>query len=143
MVHSLFFMSEASQSLVGIQFIYSEITGFCEYKLQSTSNKVKITLCYFFSFIFLSLLYFVILGCGFSGQTVGVIVRLETEEFQVLNMHGKTVKLKHSAVSKRRENRNAVALDAEHNSIAVWLFLVHLYVVIFEGFENLCTIFQT
>ena len=54
-----------------------------------------------------------------SPQTVGVIVRLERESFQVLNMHGKVVHMKHSAVTKKRENRMAVALDAESNNIHV------------------------
>lgn len=52
-------------------------------------------------------------------QSVGVIVRLERESFQVLNMHGKVVLMKHSAVTKKRENRMAVALDAKNNNIHV------------------------
>uniref|UniRef100_T1IQH2 Transcription elongation factor SPT5 n=1 Tax=Strigamia maritima TaxID=126957 RepID=T1IQH2_STRMM len=52
-------------------------------------------------------------------QTVGVIVQLERENFQVLNMHGKLVRVKHQAVSKKRDARNAVALDSGQNSIQV------------------------
>ncbi|XP_013417126.1 transcription elongation factor SPT5 [Lingula anatina] len=52
-------------------------------------------------------------------QTVAVIVRLEKESFQVLNMHGKVVHVKHQAVSKRRDSTRAVALDAENNNIQV------------------------
>ncbi|XP_074659963.1 transcription elongation factor SPT5-like isoform X2 [Tubulanus polymorphus] len=52
-------------------------------------------------------------------QTVGVIVRLERENFQVLDMHGKVQTVKHNAVSKKRDTRNAVALDAENNNIQV------------------------
>ncbi|CAM9491533.1 unnamed protein product [Lampetra planeri] len=52
-------------------------------------------------------------------QTVGVIVRLERETFQVLNMYGKVVTLKHQAVTKKRDNRHAVALDSEQNNIQV------------------------
>lgn len=50
-------------------------------------------------------------------QTVGVIVRLEKESMQVLNIHGKLVHVKPQALTKRKENRNALALDAEQNSI--------------------------
>ena len=55
----------------------------------------------------------------FSGQRVGVIVRLEKENFQVLDMFGKQVSLRHNSVNKKRENRNAMALDAENNNIQV------------------------
>ncbi|XP_039248300.2 transcription elongation factor SPT5-like isoform X1 [Styela clava] len=54
-----------------------------------------------------------------DNQTVGVIVRLERENFQVLSMHGKLKQMKHQAVTRRRDTRNAVALDAEQNSIQV------------------------
>ena len=46
-----------------------------------------------------------------------MIVRLEKESFQVLNQFGKVQPLKHTAVTKRRENRFAVALDSENNTI--------------------------
>ena len=52
-----------------------------------------------------------------DAQTVGVIVQIQKENFQVLNMHGKTVNVRPAALQKKRENRNAVALDSEQNSI--------------------------
>ncbi|NXD47046.1 SPT5H factor, partial [Copsychus sechellarum] len=52
-------------------------------------------------------------------QTVGVIVRLERETFQVLNMYGKVVTVRHQAVSRKKDNRFAVALDSEQNNIHV------------------------
>uniref|UniRef100_A0A5F8G394 Transcription elongation factor SPT5 n=1 Tax=Monodelphis domestica TaxID=13616 RepID=A0A5F8G394_MONDO len=52
-------------------------------------------------------------------QTVGVIVRLERETFQVLNMYGKVVTVRHQAVTRRKDNRFAVALDSEQNNIHV------------------------
>lgn len=54
---------------------------------------------------------------SFSAQNVGVIVRLERENFHVLSMHGKVVECKPTALQKRRENRNTIALDSEHNQI--------------------------
>lgn len=50
-------------------------------------------------------------------QNVGVIVRLERENFHVLGMHGKVIECKPTALHKRRENRNTVALDADQNQI--------------------------
>ncbi|KAH9383944.1 hypothetical protein HPB48_025884 [Haemaphysalis longicornis] len=52
-------------------------------------------------------------------QTVGVIVRLEKENFQVLNMHGKVVQVKHQSVTKKCDARKAVALDSDQNQIQV------------------------
>ena len=52
-----------------------------------------------------------------SPQRVGVIVRLEKESFQVLTMEGKVQSMKHTAVTKRRDNRFAMALDSENNNI--------------------------
>lgn len=52
-----------------------------------------------------------------SPQTVGVIVRLEKENFQVLNMHGTLIHVKPQAVHKKKENRRAMALDYEQNTI--------------------------
>lgn len=52
-----------------------------------------------------------------SAQTVGVIVRLESENFHVLGMHGKVIECKPTALHKRRENQNTVALDSEQNQI--------------------------
>ncbi|CAG2162644.1 unnamed protein product [Oppiella nova] len=54
-----------------------------------------------------------------DAQTVGVIVRLEKENFQILNQNGKLVHVKHQAVSKKRDSRRAVALDSEQNQIQV------------------------
>ncbi len=50
-------------------------------------------------------------------QTVGVIVQLQKENFQVLNMHGKVIASKPASLQKKRENRNAVALDSEQNPV--------------------------
>ncbi|KAF4530960.1 hypothetical protein B566_EDAN011341 [Ephemera danica] len=52
-------------------------------------------------------------------QTVGVIVRLERENFHVLSMHGKLVEAKPQALQKKRESRNVQALDLEQNNIQV------------------------
>ena len=46
-----------------------------------------------------------------------MIVRLEKESFQVLTMEGKVQTMKHTAVTKRRDNRFAMALDSENNNI--------------------------
>lgn len=48
---------------------------------------------------------------------MGVIVRLERENFHVLGMHGKVIECKPTALQKRRENQNTVALDSEQNQI--------------------------
>lgn len=53
----------------------------------------------------------------FSAQTVGVIVRLERENFHVLETHGKVIEVKPTALQKRRENRNTTALDADQHAI--------------------------
>ena len=69
-------------------------------------------------------------------QTVGGIVRLERENFQVLNMHGKVVAVRPQALQRRKEGRQAVALDSEQNTIQRkdivkvnidWNFLKWLY----------------
>ena len=52
-----------------------------------------------------------------DAQTVGVIVQIQREAFQVLNMHGKVQSVRPAALQKRRENKNAVALDSEQNAI--------------------------
>ena len=54
-----------------------------------------------------------------DGQTVGVIVRLEKEHFQVLNMRGQLVTVKHQAVVKKPDYKRAVALDADQSTIQV------------------------
>lgn len=46
-----------------------------------------------------------------------MIVRLERENFHVLGMHGKVIECKPTALQKRRENQNTVALDSEQNQI--------------------------
>merc|ERR1719429_484737 len=50
-------------------------------------------------------------------QTVGVIVQIQKESFQVLNMHGKVVPMKPASLQKKRENKKAAALDSEQNAI--------------------------
>lgn len=50
-------------------------------------------------------------------QTVGVIVRLEKENFHVLGMQGKVIECKPQALQKRRESRFTMALDSEQNTI--------------------------
>jgi len=52
-----------------------------------------------------------------DAQTVGVIVQIQREAFQVLNMHGKVQSVRPAALQKKRENKNAVALDSEQNAI--------------------------
>ncbi|PVD33727.1 hypothetical protein C0Q70_04987 [Pomacea canaliculata] len=52
-------------------------------------------------------------------QTVGVIVRLEKENFQVLNMHNKVVSVKPQSITRKKDTRHAVALDSENNNIQV------------------------
>lgn len=52
-----------------------------------------------------------------SAQTVGVIVRLERENFHVLGMNGKVLESKPTALQRRRENRNTIALDSDQNQI--------------------------
>lgn len=54
---------------------------------------------------------------GLDPQTVGVIVRLERENFHVLSMHGKVVEARPQALLKKRENKGAVALDSQQNTI--------------------------
>jgi len=52
-----------------------------------------------------------------DAQTVGVIVRLERENFHVLSMHGKVIEVRPQSIMNRRENRNAIALDSQQNTI--------------------------
>ena len=52
-----------------------------------------------------------------EAQTVGVIIRLERENFQVLSMHGKVVDAKPGGLIKYKENQNTTALDMYQNSI--------------------------
>lgn len=53
----------------------------------------------------------------FSGQTVGVIVRLERDIFHVLSMHGKVVECRPASLTKHRVHRMTSALDSDHNPI--------------------------
>lgn len=52
-------------------------------------------------------------------QTVGVIVRLEKENFQVLSMHNKIVNVKPQSITRKKDTRHAVALDSENNNVAM------------------------
>lgn len=53
-----------------------------------------------------------------DAMNVGVIVRLERENFHVLGMNGKLMECKPQALQKRKENRFTVALDTDQNSIS-------------------------
>ena len=50
-------------------------------------------------------------------QTVGVIVRLERENFHVLSMHGKVQEVRQQGLTKCPENRHGAALDSQQNTI--------------------------
>ncbi|XP_033751673.1 transcription elongation factor SPT5-like [Pecten maximus] len=50
-------------------------------------------------------------------QTMGAIVRLEKENFQVLSMHNKVLNVKPQSVTRKKDTKNAVALDSESNNI--------------------------
>ncbi|WAR02974.1 SPT5H-like protein, partial [Mya arenaria] len=52
-------------------------------------------------------------------QTVGVIVRLEKENFQVLSMHNKVMNVKPQAITRKKDTKHAVALDSENNNVCV------------------------
>lgn len=54
-----------------------------------------------------------------DAQTVGVIVRLEKENFQILDMHGKLIHIKHQAVKQKKDSRRAVSLDSQQSQIQV------------------------
>lgn len=54
-----------------------------------------------------------------DAHTMGVIVRLEKETFRVLTMNNKVITLNHNAVSKKRPNKFAAALDSENKTINV------------------------
>ncbi|CAD6194882.1 unnamed protein product [Caenorhabditis auriculariae] len=49
--------------------------------------------------------------------TVGVIVRLERENLEVLNMHGKIIRIKPQAIISKKDVRFSRALDSQNNSI--------------------------
>lgn len=50
-------------------------------------------------------------------QTVGVIVRLEKETMEVLNQHGKVVRVKPQAIQSKKDTRHSQALDSQQNPI--------------------------
>jgi len=50
-------------------------------------------------------------------QTVGVIVQIQKENFQVLNMHGKVVSMKPAALQRKRVHKDVKALDSEQNQM--------------------------
>jgi transcription elongation factor SPT5 len=50
---------------------------------------------------------------------MGVIVRLEKETFRILTMNGKIVNMSHSAITKKRPNKYAAALDSESKTINI------------------------
>lgn len=52
-----------------------------------------------------------------DSETVGVIVRLERENFHVLNMHGKVVECRPSSLQKRKLSRFTAALDSFRNNL--------------------------
>uniref|UniRef100_A0A915A8U5 Transcription elongation factor SPT5 n=5 Tax=Parascaris univalens TaxID=6257 RepID=A0A915A8U5_PARUN len=52
-------------------------------------------------------------------QTAGCIVRLEKEYLEVLNMHGKVVRVKPQAIHGKKDSRFAQALDSQQNTIQV------------------------
>ncbi|KAL7072356.1 hypothetical protein ACQ4LE_008989 [Meloidogyne hapla] len=52
-------------------------------------------------------------------ETVGVIVRLEREHVEVLNMHGKVVRINPQTIDCKRESRFMKALDSQKNTIQV------------------------
>ncbi|CAG9857576.1 unnamed protein product [Phyllotreta striolata] len=52
-----------------------------------------------------------------DAETVGVIIRLERENFHVLNMHGKVVECRPSSLQKRRINKYLAALDSYRNNL--------------------------
>lgn len=54
-----------------------------------------------------------------DAQTVGVIVRLEKEMFRVLTMNNRVITVNSQAVSKKRPNKFAAALDSESKTINV------------------------
>ena len=54
-----------------------------------------------------------------SAHTMGVIVRLEKETFRILTMTNKIVNVSHSAITKKRPNKYAAALDSESKTVTV------------------------
>lgn len=54
-----------------------------------------------------------------DAQTVGCIVRLEKENFQILSMHNKVQGVKPQSITRKKNTMNAVALDSENNNVQV------------------------
>ncbi|KAF8375888.1 spt-5 [Pristionchus pacificus] len=54
-----------------------------------------------------------------DAQTVGVIVRLEKENLEVLNQHGKVVRVKPQSIQAKKLNHNVTTTDSQQNSIQV------------------------
>jgi transcription elongation factor SPT5 len=52
-----------------------------------------------------------------DAQTVGCIIRLEKEMFRILTMQNKVITLNNQAVSKKRANKFAAALDCENKTV--------------------------
>jgi len=52
-----------------------------------------------------------------DAQTVGVIVQIQKENFQVLNMHGKVVSMKPASLQRKKAHKDVKALDSEQNQI--------------------------
>ncbi|VDP49355.1 unnamed protein product, partial [Heligmosomoides polygyrus] len=50
-------------------------------------------------------------------QNVGVIVRLEKETMEVLNQHGKVIRVKPQAIQGKKDSRHSQALDSQQNPI--------------------------
>ncbi|GMS96178.1 hypothetical protein PENTCL1PPCAC_18353 [Pristionchus entomophagus] len=52
-------------------------------------------------------------------QTVGVIVRLEKENLEVLNQHGKVVRVKPQSIQAKKFNKNVTTTDSQQNSMQI------------------------
>lgn len=52
-----------------------------------------------------------------DSQTVGVIVRLQKENVEVLNMHGKVVSIHPKAILSKKNSKYAKAIDSQANTI--------------------------
>ena len=66
-----------------------------------------------------------------DANTMAVIVRLEKETFRVLTMHNKVATVNSQAISKKRPNKFAAALDSENKTINV-----NDIVKVIEGVHN-------
>jgi transcription elongation factor SPT5 len=54
-----------------------------------------------------------------DSQTVGVIVRLQKENVEILNMHGKVVSIHPKAILSKKNSKYAKAIDSQNNTIQV------------------------